>query len=220
MCGGGLARAPAKPLPSSGTAPSIWPSCRRPSAGSAHGSSVSVRDRDLRHHSFWCAFESWDAVWIRMLPATRCTCECCSICTAWTDASVGGAGCGSDANREAASDPEVLNPRHAVIPAGRWGFIVLTVRGYPVSCTGTCRCKHGSGDYVANTSGATTAAATPCRCANSPARYPVGCRPVGSSRRSRSAVRRDSLSHRVLPTMQDVSAPRYCECRGGLPAWG
>ena len=28
-----------------------------------------------------------------------------------------------------------------VIPAGRWGFIVLTVRGKPVSCTGTRRCK-------------------------------------------------------------------------------
>ena len=109
--GGGQARAPAKPLPSPGTAPSIWPSCRRPSAGSAHGSSVSARDRYIRHHSFWYAFESRDAVWIRMWPATRCTCECCSICTAWTDASVGGAGCGSDANREAASDPYHLKPR-------------------------------------------------------------------------------------------------------------
>ena len=119
--GGGQARAPAKPLPSPGTAPSIWPSCRRPSAGSAHGSSVSARDRYIRHHSFWYAFESRDAVWIRMWPATRCTCECCSICTAWTDASVGGAGCGSDANREAASDPYHLKPRqvHAAVRPSR-----------------------------------------------------------------------------------------------------
>ena len=44
-------------------------SCRRPSAGNAHGSSVSVRDRDLRYRPFLTAFEFLHGTWTVMRPA-------------------------------------------------------------------------------------------------------------------------------------------------------